>query len=52
MNAGEEWDARWWAIFEDLVNLQGVRDGTAFEIADRECTEQFGPHPEGVDTKT
>ena len=42
----EEWDTRWYSIFEDLVQQQGVRDGSAFETADRECVEQFGPRPE------
>lgn len=45
---GEEWDTRWWVIFNDLVNEQGVRDGSAFETADRECVEQFGERPVDV----
>jgi hypothetical protein len=44
--SAEEWDHHWWRIFDGLVNQQGIRDPASFEIADRECTEQFGPRPE------
>lgn len=49
MISAEEWDTRWWVIFEDLVNQQGIRDGSAFDVADRECTEQFGDRPQDAD---
>lgn len=46
---GEEWDVRWWDIFNDLVWEQGHREAKeTAEIADRETAEQFGPRPEDV----
>jgi hypothetical protein len=45
---GEEWDTRWWVIFEDILPA-GANDVDRFGaalIADRECGEQFGPRPE------
>jgi hypothetical protein len=44
---GEEWDTRWWRIWNDALRA-GHCDDEAEEIADRECVEQFGPHPEDV----
>ena len=44
---GEQWDARWWDIFNDLVWEQGHGEDDATKvIADRECVEQFGERPE------
>ena len=46
---GEQWDARWWDIFNDLVWEQGHREGEEpFALADREGTEQFGARPESA----
>lgn len=46
---GEEWDARWWVIFNDLVWEQDHREDEATAaIASLECEEQFGPRPEDV----
>jgi hypothetical protein len=51
---GEEWDTRWWVIFNDLMaDVPDDEDSSdaafpASLIADRECATQFGPRPEGV----
>ena len=42
---GEEWDTRYWVIFNDLC-AQGEDANDAFSVADRECTEQFGERPQ------
>ena len=51
---GEEWDTHWWAIYNDLTwGDRELPEGPDAEfIADREMSEQFGPRPEVVDTKT
>lgn len=47
---GEEWDTRWWVIYNDLVwGDRELQEGPeARAVADRECAEQFGPHPEAA----
>ena len=49
---GEEWDARWWVIYNDLMAQEGSGDQVdgfaAALIADREAREQFGLRPEDV----
>lgn len=44
---GEEWDTRWWVIYQD-ARAAGEDVDTACEIADDETFEQFGPHPKDV----
>ena len=41
---GEEWDTREWVIKQDLLQ-QGYPEDEAREIAEFECTEQFGERP-------
>lgn len=45
---GERWDTHWWVIYQDL-RRDGVPESDAREQATSECTEQFGPDPEGPD---
>lgn len=47
---GEEWDTRWWVIYNDLVwGDRELQEGPeAQAVADRECAEQFGLRPEDV----
>lgn len=44
---GEEWDTHYWVIKDDLIR-EGVAEDNAHAIAELECVEQFGPHPEDV----
>lgn len=47
MISTEEWDTRYWVIFNDLVWEQDHReDDECKALAELECTEQFGVRPE------
>lgn len=47
---GDEWIARWWDIFNDLVWVHMYpEDAVTAEMAERECADKYGPRPEPVE---
>ena len=46
----DEWVARWWDIFNDLVWVRMYpEDAVTAEMAEQECTEKHGPRPEPIE---